>query len=203
MCCFPPPLSLDELDQFDTECEDLFGHFQHRNLDALVASVRSTLDAFRKRITTSSSGRSSSRVYQTVSVMDESSRPLACFIAELVLSLPNIIIQPSLEEIQNTVNQAVQCVTELGQHIPVWTTPTPPSAQSTPRSGGSHSQGEWHYKKATVKKKHCEVFILVLTVCYIDDNWWILIWHPTLQFSKLPNIIPHQTLPLYISLLTP
>ncbi len=35
-----------------TECEDLFLHFQHRNLDALVASVRTTLDQLRKRITT-------------------------------------------------------------------------------------------------------------------------------------------------------
>ena len=42
----------DELDQFETECEDLFHHFQHRNLDALVSAVRTTLDALRRRITT-------------------------------------------------------------------------------------------------------------------------------------------------------
>jgi len=48
MCVSPS----DELDQFETECEDLFHHFQHCNLDALVSAVRTTLDALRRRITT-------------------------------------------------------------------------------------------------------------------------------------------------------
>ena len=48
----PPPPSPDDLDQFETECEDLFLHFQHRNLEALVAAVRTTLDTLRRRITT-------------------------------------------------------------------------------------------------------------------------------------------------------
>ena len=46
------PFLLDDLDQFETECEDLFLHFQHRNMDALVAAVRTTLDTLRRRITT-------------------------------------------------------------------------------------------------------------------------------------------------------
>ena len=48
MCVSPS----DELDQLETECEDLFHHFQHRNLDALVSAVRTILDALRRRITT-------------------------------------------------------------------------------------------------------------------------------------------------------
>ena len=138
----------DELEQFETDCDELFSHFQHRNVDALVASVKSTLDALRRRITTSSSGRGSSRVYPTsVSSYTEesSSRPCSCFMAELVLSLPNIIIQPSLEEIQNTVNHAVQMVSEIGQQIPLWTHPNPASNQSTPRAGGTQSQSELRY----------------------------------------------------------
>lgn len=62
--------------------------------------------------------------------------------ADLVLSLPNIIIQPSLEEIQNTVNQAVGMVSEIGQHIPLWTHPNPSSNQSTPRAGANQSQSK-------------------------------------------------------------
>ena len=49
LVCISPS---DELGQFETECEDLFHHFQHRNLDALVSAVRTTLDALRRRITT-------------------------------------------------------------------------------------------------------------------------------------------------------
>ena len=104
-------------------------------------SVRSTLDALRRRITTSSSSRSSG-IYPARSV-DESSRPVAAFLAELVLSLPNIIMQPSLEEVQNAVNTAVQYVSEIGGQIPLWAPLHPQSAQSTPRNGASHSQSEW------------------------------------------------------------
>ena len=49
---FSTSFSAEELEQFETECEDLFLHFQHRNLDAMVAAVKSTLDTLRKRITT-------------------------------------------------------------------------------------------------------------------------------------------------------
>lgn len=73
---------VEELEQFDNECEDLFSHFQHRNLDALVCAVRSTLDILRRRLSTSSSVRSQN---------EDGSRPAACFDAELVLSLPNIV----------------------------------------------------------------------------------------------------------------
>ena len=116
-----------------------------------MASVKSTLDALRRRITTSSSGRGSSRVYPSISSTsssytdDSTQRPCSCFMADLVLSLPNIIIQPSLEEIQNTVNQAVGMVSEIGQHIPLWTHPNPSSNQSTPRAGAAQSQSKLNH----------------------------------------------------------
>ena len=72
----------EELEQFESECEDLFSHFQHRNLDALVCAVRSTLDLLRRRLVTSSSIRSQ---------YEDGARPVACFSTELVLSLPNIV----------------------------------------------------------------------------------------------------------------
>lgn len=124
----------EELEQFESECEDLFSHFQHRNLEALVCAVRSTLDLLRKRLATSSSLRSQ---------YDDGSRPAPCFATELVLSLPNIVsthyhcttalmcmcdcaqvLVPSLEELQAVVNQVVQCVSDIGQSIPCWTSPT-------------------------------------------------------------------------------
>ena len=146
----------DELEQFETDCDEIFSHFQHRHVDALVASVKSTLDALRRRITTSSSGRGSSRVYPSISSTsssytdDSTQRPCSCFMAELVLSLPNIIIQPSLEEIQNTVNQAVGMVSEIGQHIPLWTNPNPCSNQSTPRAGATQSQSKLNHLSLTL-----------------------------------------------------
>jgi dynein heavy chain len=72
----------EELEQFESECEDLFSIFQHRNLEALVCAVSSSLDLLRKRLATSSSARN---------LHENGGRPAPCFSAEVVLSLPNIV----------------------------------------------------------------------------------------------------------------
>ena len=49
------------------------------------------------------------------------------------------MIQPSLEDIQNAVNTAVQCVTDIGQYIHLWTLASPASSlNNTPRSEESN-----------------------------------------------------------------
>ncbi len=126
----------DKLESFETECDDLFSHFQQRNLEALIHSVRSTLDGLRRRITWSS-GLTAARRH----LIDESSYPPSVFLTQLVLSLPTICLKPSLEEVQNAVNTAVSYVAEIGSAVPLWTPIHPQSNQSTPRSATS-SQSE-------------------------------------------------------------
>ena len=93
----------------------------------------------------------------TLRVVDQTGKMVPCFKADVVLSLPNIVstrhslmdvplhhhimqvIQPSLEDIQNAVNTAVQCVVDVGQYVQLWTTPSPASSLSnTPRSNESN-----------------------------------------------------------------
>ncbi len=141
----PPPLLVcivctDKLEQFESECNDLFTHFQSRNLEALVLSVRCTLEGLRRRITMVTSSRTPSKTYPLV--VDETSRPAAAFLSQLVLSLPNIVMKPSLEEVQSAVNIAVCRVSEMGGSIPLWTPLHPQSNQSTPRSAASLSQSK-------------------------------------------------------------
>lgn len=125
---------IDEMELFESHCQDLFAHFRYRNLEALIASVRWTLDNLRRCITTSISR--SARPYATISTSQED--PTACFQADLILSIPNIIMQPSLEEMQNTVNQAVQFICEVGQHVRLW---TPPVYTAIPYSTSPHNTG--------------------------------------------------------------
>ena len=124
----------DELDVFQTHCQDLFIYFKHRNLEALIASVRGTLDNLRRCITTSTS-RSAIRYGIHASTPDDT-HPTACFQTDLILSIPNIIMQPSLEDMQNTVNQAVHYICEVGQHIELWTIPASSAHLTSPRSAG-------------------------------------------------------------------
>ena len=115
----------DEIELFENQCDDLFTYFRLRNLEALISSVRTTLDNFRRCITTSTSR--SNRTYpsqiSSSGGKDETSHPTACFQADLILSLPNIVMRPSLEDMQNTVNQTVLYVCEIGQFVKLWTPP--------------------------------------------------------------------------------
>ena len=133
-------LCTDKLELFETECDDLFTHFQSRNLEALVLSVRCTLEALRRRIATPTSRRTSLKGYPLT--MDESVQPVAAFLCNLVLSLPHIVMKPSLDEVQNAVNTAVCRVSEIGGNIPLWTPLHPQSNQSSPRSIASVSQSK-------------------------------------------------------------
>lgn len=111
---------LEAIELFQIECMDMFAHFQHRNLESLLSSVRITLDSLRRHITTSTS-RSTARDHKAS--RDESNALVACFQASLTLSLPNIVMQPSLEDMQNVINNAVQFVCEIGHYISYWTPP--------------------------------------------------------------------------------
>lgn len=116
----------DELELFENECEDLFMHFQHRNLEALVSSVRCTLDCLRRRITTTSASSTRSPVvgyHPKTTYVDDCSHSPSCFQADLILAIPNVVMQPSLEDVQNAVNQVVMYVCEVGRHIRQWSPP--------------------------------------------------------------------------------
>lgn len=128
----------DELELFQAHCQDLFIYFKHRNLEALIASVRGTLDNLRRCITASTS-RSRIRYGINPTSNDDSAHPTACFQADLILSIPNIVMQPTLEEMQNTVNQAVHYICEVGQHIGLWTIPMSSAHLTSPRSAGVYS----------------------------------------------------------------
>ena len=116
----------EELELFETECEDLFMHFQHRNLDAMASSVRCTLEKLRHCITSTS--HYTAVIHQdNSSSLDKNLLPASCFQADLVLTIPNVVMHPSLEDVQNAVNEAVLHVCEVGQHVRQW---TPPHAHS-------------------------------------------------------------------------
>lgn len=127
----------DELEVFQAHCQDMFIHFRHRNLEALIASVRGTLDNLRRCITTSTS-RSVTRPYGVN--LDDSTHPTAFFQTDLILSIPNIVMHPSLEDMQNTVNQAVHYICEVGQHVEQWTIPVAAAHPISPRSPGKNQQ---------------------------------------------------------------
>ena len=81
------------------------------------------------------------------------------------------VIQPSLEDIQNAVNIAVQCVVDVGQYVQLWTIPSPASSLSnTPRSNESNHIHNYTLKNLHSNSSSVHVLVLVHVHVHVVDN---------------------------------
>ncbi len=111
----------EEVEAFDTECDTVFKLLQQRDHEAIVTSQRSTLEAVRKRISPPlTSSIAQPLGYHSKSRSQEEGQRQSLFQASLVLCIPNIIMQPSLEDMQVALNQAMNNVTEVSAHVHNW-----------------------------------------------------------------------------------
>ncbi|KAH3727100.1 hypothetical protein DPMN_053025, partial [Dreissena polymorpha] len=89
----------------------LLNYFTNRNTEALVKGTRLSLDAIKRRLQTSNKYTKDERD-------DDQKVPL--FSAEIVLQIPNIVTKPSCEDLQSSLNKAVQIILKASQDIPQW-----------------------------------------------------------------------------------
>uniref|UniRef100_A0A3Q3BB94 Dynein, axonemal, heavy chain 5 n=1 Tax=Kryptolebias marmoratus TaxID=37003 RepID=A0A3Q3BB94_KRYMA len=87
------------MEVMEEEAQELLSYFNHRNVDALLRVTRNTLEMIRKRIHTSS---------------------LIPFLINVTLSIPNIVMVPALEEVQQALNRAVECVVSVSKGVSQW-----------------------------------------------------------------------------------
>lgn len=74
--------------------------------------TRLSLDAIKRRV------QMSNRFAKKEDKDSEKKPPL--FMADIVLSLPTVMMRPSLEDIQSTLNKAVQVMLKMSENIPQW-----------------------------------------------------------------------------------
>ncbi|GFO43348.1 dynein heavy chain 5, axonemal [Plakobranchus ocellatus] len=96
---------------------DLLTHFNNRNLDALLKATRNTLESLRKRITSSSMAHyiGDSSAYGD---HKRDSRPF--FRTNATLAIPQIVMHPALDEVQQALNKAVQNVISVSGAVAQW-----------------------------------------------------------------------------------
>ena len=96
------------------EALDLLEHFERCNLEALIKLTRNTLEAIRKRVTPPSSLLYSDAANQK----RHDHRP--AFKVHLALAIPNVMLKPRLEEIQQSLNVTVQCIVGVHKTVYQW-----------------------------------------------------------------------------------
>ncbi|CAH1796663.1 unnamed protein product [Owenia fusiformis] len=95
------------------ECKELFNHFNHKNLEAILRATRLSLDLIRKRAFFSNS---QTRTYGESGYNDI----VPFFKADITLAIPNVVMQPSLDDIQHSLNAATHHVLEVSRGIAQW-----------------------------------------------------------------------------------
>lgn len=77
----------------------------------LFSGTRLSLDAIKRRLQTSNK-------YTKDEVKEDQKMPL--FSADIVLQIPNVVMKPSLDDLQSSLNKAVQTILKASQDIPQW-----------------------------------------------------------------------------------
>ncbi|KAM4875452.1 dynein axonemal heavy chain 5 [Thomomys bottae] len=105
-----------ETEVLEEEACELLSHFNHQNVDALLKVTRNTLEAMRKRIHASHS--INFRDSDSATKMKLNHLPI--FRANVTLAIPNVSMAPALEDIQQTLNKAVECVVSVPKGVRQW-----------------------------------------------------------------------------------
>uniref|UniRef100_A0AAZ3PJI0 AAA+ ATPase domain-containing protein n=1 Tax=Oncorhynchus tshawytscha TaxID=74940 RepID=A0AAZ3PJI0_ONCTS len=95
-------------DDFEKECKEMYAWFSTKLLDALVKATRLSLDTLKRRIFVATQSQ-------------PSTEELVTFIkSEVHLTIPNVVMVPSLDDIQQAINRLVHLVLEVSRGVARW-----------------------------------------------------------------------------------
>ena len=93
--------------------QDLRVHFNHRCVDTLLRLMKSTLDMLKRSVSSSS--------FNVYGDSDDSRyENRVIFRGDVTLAIPNIVMQPGLDEIQQAVNKAAQFIVSVAKEVLQW-----------------------------------------------------------------------------------
>ncbi|XP_074720939.1 dynein axonemal heavy chain 8 [Strix uralensis] len=108
----------NDKEEFKKKCKEIVAYFSHQLLDSLQKATRLSLDSLKKRIFVSNKtafGRTK------FSVCPSKPEEVASFLkAEVHLAIPNVVIVPSLDDIQQAINRVIQLILEVSRGVAQW-----------------------------------------------------------------------------------
>ncbi|KAL2306085.1 hypothetical protein Nmel_003990 [Mimus melanotis] len=96
--------SSDKEEEFKKNCKDLLAYFSRRLLISLQKATRMSLDRIKRRM--------------TVPIKSENIPPFLK--AEVHLDIPNLVIVPSLDDIQQAINRMIHLTLEVNRGVAQW-----------------------------------------------------------------------------------
>ncbi|OXB65197.1 hypothetical protein ASZ78_004954 [Callipepla squamata] len=105
-----------DLELLEEEANEVLSYFNDCNIDALLKLTRSTLENIRKRIHASSMINLPEN--HNASKKKASAHPIIK--TSINLSIPNIVMKPSLDEVQQALNKAVDSIVKVTEGVGQW-----------------------------------------------------------------------------------
>ncbi|XP_078400904.1 dynein axonemal heavy chain 5-like [Cetorhinus maximus] len=97
------------------EAKELLNHFSRRNVDALVKVIRNALETLRKRMQTLP------KVHHQDANSDYQKQVFKSVLhVDICLAIPDIVLHPTLEDIQCILNRVCDCIINISRRISVW-----------------------------------------------------------------------------------
>ena len=117
--------------KLQSEADNLLAYYEELNIDTLVQLLRLTLDSIRRRIAIHTVGYGNYTKSGTQSKKEKLDHPL--FESDIILAMPSIVMKPSLDEIQQALNQTVSVITLVTNEVFRWgqerRIPAPPEGE--------------------------------------------------------------------------
>ncbi|NWQ86048.1 DYH5 protein, partial [Burhinus bistriatus] len=105
-----------DLEMLEEEANELLSYFNHCNIDALLKVTRKTLETIRKRIHASSM----INFLENHNACEQKKSAHPIIRTSINLSIPNIIMTPSLDEVQQMLNKAVDSILKVMKGVGQW-----------------------------------------------------------------------------------
>lgn len=131
----------DKEDEFKKECKEVYAFFSHQLLDSLQKATRLSLDTMKRRIFVGSQGR-------------KRSEDIISFIkTEVHLAIPNVVMVPSLDDIQQAINRMIQLTLEVSRGVVHWGQQQVRKIKSVPDSTSRTATDQNHPSTGKLLKK--------------------------------------------------
>ncbi|NWV39501.1 DYH8 protein, partial [Grantiella picta] len=135
--------STDKEEEFKKNCKDLLAYYSRRLLISLQKATRASLDRIKRRM--------------SVTIKSEDIIPFLK--AEVHLEIPNLVIVPSLDDIQHAINHMIHLIMEVSRGVAQWgqrhlqkSILKPEAGTQQAPSAGPGSQGKKAKKGEIIKK---------------------------------------------------
>ncbi|XP_078399005.1 dynein axonemal heavy chain 8-like [Cetorhinus maximus] len=103
-------LTMENMLTYNEDIKELYAHFSHQLLDALVKSTHLSLEIFKRRIFKRGLYGYSNNVEEFAPFLK----------AEVHLAIPNVVLVPNLDDIQHAINRTIQLILEVSRKVQQW-----------------------------------------------------------------------------------